>query len=121
VFTADAATYPVSGSPELLVQLLDKLVDNAVDFSGHDDEIVVAIRRDDKDVVLSVTNPGPPLPDSLRHRIFQSMVSVRATGGEDNLGLGLHIARIIAEGHRGTIEASNTRDGVRFELRLGLS
>ena len=108
----------VSGSPELLIQMLDKLVDNAVGFSESGDEIVIKLDRVDNDVTLSVENPGPPLPDRMRGQLFDSMVSVRAGRDDKHLGLGLYVARLIADGHGGSIEAENTERGARFTVIL---
>jgi len=107
------------GSPEMIVQLLDKLVDNAISFSEPQDEIVVELAADDESFLLSVTNPGPPLPDEMRSQLFDSMISVRQDGDAgEHLGLGLYIAKLIAAGHSGTITARNTHDGVVFSVRL---
>lgn len=108
----------INGSPELIVQMLDKLVDNAVDFSKSGDEISIDLSQDDDELVLSMTNPGPPLPVNMRNRLFDSMVSVRPDSSGDNLGLGLNIARIIAEGHGGSIRGDNIEGGVRFLIVL---
>jgi dedicated sortase system histidine kinase len=108
----------VRGSPELLIQMLDKLVDNAADFSGAGDTIRIRLEPGDASVVLSVHNPGPPLPERMRSQLFDSMVSVRATGSDKHLGLGLYVARLIAEGHGGRITAGNSDDGVRFSVIL---
>ncbi|HEX7062884.1 MAG TPA: ATP-binding protein [Woeseiaceae bacterium] len=109
---------PFHGSPELVVQMLDKLVDNAVGFSADGDEIRIALSRQDDDYLLSVTNPGPPLPERMREQLFDSMVSVRPQGETRHLGLGLFIARLIAVGHDGAITAANVEGGVTFEIRL---
>ena len=106
------------GSPELIVQMLDKLVDNAVDFSNTGDEISIKLLPDGDALVLSVSNPGPSLPDNMRNQLFESMVSVRTDAGGDNLGLGLNIAKLIAEGHGGSIRGENTDEGVRFVVVL---
>ncbi|HEY5763511.1 MAG TPA: ATP-binding protein [Rhodocyclaceae bacterium] len=111
----------VNGAPELIIQMLDKLVDNAVDFSNSGDTIVVSLEREAETVVLAVTNPGPPLPEELREGLFRSMVSFRKNDAGKHLGLGLYIARLIAEGHEGSIDAVNTGEGVSFRVRLPLS
>ncbi|MDJ0916155.1 MAG: ATP-binding protein [Woeseiaceae bacterium] len=108
----------VLAAPELIVQMLDKLVDNAVDFSQPDDEIVVRLSTSDDEVDLSVTNPGPPLPETMRTQLFDSLVSVRSEQDDHHLGLGLFIARLIAEGHDGRIRADNVDDGVCFTVTL---
>jgi len=109
---------PAEGSPELLIQMLDKLVDNAVDFSSAGDVIRISLADQDKDLLLAVTNPGPPLPEKMRTQMFDSMVSMRAGESSRHLGLGLYIAKLIAEGHGGRIAADNVDGGVVFEVRI---
>ena len=111
-FTCDTDTTDVSGSPELLIQMLDKLVDNAVSFSADGDTIDIRLSSIDSDLEIAVTNPGPPLPERLR--VFDSMVSMRGSRDSRHLGLGLYVARLIAEGHGGRISADNVEGGVRF-------
>ena len=106
------------GSPELLIQMLDKLVDNAVDFSGEHDVITIGLSADDSSLQLTISNPGPELPEKMRSQLFDSMVSVRPGAGDKHLGLGLYIAKLIAEGHGGKIQADNTDVGVRFSVVL---
>ncbi len=108
----------VFGSPELIIQMLDKLADNAVDFSTTGDEIKVALDSDPGFAEISIFNPGPPLPDNMRTQLFHSMVSVRGGDGKRHLGLGLYVARLIAEGHNGSISAENTNGGVTFTVKL---
>lgn len=111
----------VDGSPELVVQLLDKLVDNAVDFSRRGDVITVRLAAREQYAVITVHNPGPPLPAKMRSQLFDSMVSVRGEGADRHLGLGLFIARLIAVGHGGTIAAFDADGGVAFEVRIPLA
>lgn len=108
----------VMGSPELLIQMLDKLADNAVDFTREGDEIVVSLSAAESSYILRVDNPGPPLPAHMRSRLFDSMVSVRDQPLGKHLGLGLHIVRLIAEGHSGTVSAENTEHGVSFSVSI---
>jgi signal transduction histidine kinase len=118
VFESDVDEAQCHGAPELVIQMLDKLVDNAVDFSKPGDSITIGLSRDAEGWLLSVRNPGPPLPDRMRTQLFDSMISVRSRGNDEHLGLGLYIARLIAEGHGGSIRADNTENGVVFEIRL---
>lgn len=119
-FARDDGTLRVAGSPELLVQMLDKLVDNAVGFSGEGDTITIKLGAGRPDARIDVDNPGPPLPERMRRRLFDSMVSVRGGDDDKHLGLGLYIARLIAEGHGGRIDADNIDGGVRFSVWLPL-
>jgi len=105
------------GSPELVIQMLDKLVDNAVDFSSDEDTITIGLLDKKGAFLFSVTNPGSPLPEQMRSQLFDSMVSIRS-GGDKHLGLGLYVAKLIAEGHGGRIDAENTDDGVAVSVTL---
>jgi dedicated sortase system histidine kinase len=100
------------GSPELTAQLMDKLVDNAVGFSPLASLIEIGVAASAAGFVLSVKNEGPLLPETMRSRLFDSLVSVRARDdGHPHLGLGLHIVALIAEFHGGRAVAENLPDG----------
>lgn len=114
----NASLAKVFGSPELIIQMLDKLADNAVEFSAAGDEIRITLDGNEQELELAVANPGPPLPNNMRTQLFHSMVSVRNAGGKRHLGLGLYVARLIAEGHDGSISAENDEDGVVFTIKL---
>jgi signal transduction histidine kinase len=101
--------------------MLDKLVGNAVDFSAAGDTIAISLGHQDGHRSLSIHNPGPPLPERMRSQLFDSMVSVRAGHDDKHLGLGLYVARLIAEGHGGSIAAANVDDGVVFTVVLPAS
>src|SRR5258706_356459 len=108
---------PVEGSPDLAAQLLDKLVANAVDFSSPGMAVRISLSVENGVAELGVENQGPPLPEEMRGKLFESMVSVRGEraregqSGEPHLGLGLYVARLIAEFHGGTIAARNLASG----------
>ena len=80
--------------------------------------LYLSLQCTDDTLEVTVTNPGPPLPERMRSQLFDSMVSVRAAGSDKHLGLGLYVARLIAEGHGGRIKAENSEDGVRFSVVL---
>ena len=117
-FTCDVENASAMGSPELLIQMLDKLVDNAVDFSDSGDTISIGLSGVDDTLEVTVTNPGPPLPERMRSQMFDSMVSMRGGKDSKHLGLGLYIARLIAEGHGGRIRADNVDGGVCFTVTV---
>lgn len=112
----------LNGVPDAVAQLLDKLVQNAVDFAFEQTDVAISIRADSKVALLIVENKGPLLAGH-GEGLFLSMVSTRSrTSGKSHLGLGLYIVRLIAEYHGGTVTGSNLAegDGVRFEVRLPL-
>lgn len=106
------------GSPELIVQLLDKLVDNARDFTATGDLIETRLTRRGKNLELGVFNQGPPLPEQLSSDIFNPFVSIRKGSQEGHLGQGLLIVKLIAEHHGGSVTAGNEDNGVLFTVSL---
>ncbi len=108
----------INGTPELVIQMLDKLINNAVEFTTEGDTIKLTLDTEDDSLIMGVSNPGPALPEVMRTELFHSMVSVRSSDAGKHLGLGLYIARLIAEGHNGSIDARNIDGGVIFQVRL---
>jgi signal transduction histidine kinase len=109
----------VRGSSELAAQLLDKLAENAVSFSAPNSVIAVEVADRANELVLSVTNRGPLLPASMRHQLFDSLVSVRAQNdGRTHLGLGLYIVALIAQFHAARPAAANLDDGSGVVFRV---
>jgi two-component system sensor histidine kinase ChvG len=122
-FSLDAPREPmlIDGAPDLIVQLLDKLVDNAVDFSADGATISVVLRAEPAHALLSVANPGPPLPVEGAAKLFESLWQSRAEADKrPHFGLGLYIVRLIAEFHGGTAEAHTLPGdaGAVFSIRL---
>ncbi len=101
------------GAPDLIAQMLDKLIANAVDFHRPDSSIDIAVGDQAQAAVVTISNEGPLLPVAMATQLFQSMVSVRPQkiDSEPHLGFGLYIARLIAEYHGGAVSAANRKDG----------
>jgi signal transduction histidine kinase len=109
------------GAPDLIVQMLDKLIDNAVDFTAPGATIAVRLRLEPQKAVVEVENPGPTLPAPIEGRLFESLWQSRADGdSRPHFGLGLYIVRLIAEFHGGEASAVSLPDGngVRVSVRL---
>jgi two-component system, OmpR family, sensor histidine kinase ChvG len=117
------ATTIVKGDEFRLVRLIENLLDNAISFSPDNGLVQVTATRSGDEVILRVEDQGPGVPAELRETIFRRFTSVRPEGDTSgrHSGLGLAIARAIADGHGGALEVE-TRDqrpdGAAFILRL---
>lgn len=111
----------VMGDPEQLARLTKTLVDNACKYASKDSQVTVTLSRHNGTAQLSVNNLGEPIPEEDLPHVFDRFyrsdkARTRQTGG---FGLGLAIARGIAEGHGGKISVTSTQqDGTTFSVRL---
>jgi two-component system, OmpR family, sensor histidine kinase ChvG len=120
-FVSTPGPLTLTGAPDLIVQLLDKLIDNAVDFSAAGATIAVRLASEPHAALVEVENPGPTLPPQIAGQLFESLWQSRPDGdSRPHFGLGLYIVRLIAEFHGGKALAENLPDGsgVRFLIRL---
>ncbi len=104
-----------------IVQLLLVLLDNAVDHSPAGGEVAVCVRMEAGLAVIEVDDEGPGIPEADRQRIFEPFTRLPGTTrhGSGGTGLGLAVARRIAEAHGGSIEAgAPPRGGARFTVRI---
>ena len=111
----------VLGSADLIVQMMDKLIDNAVSFSTAEAAVEVTMDGTRREVSITVVNRGPRLPTAMRSQLFDSLVSVRRERhGRHHLGLGLHIVSMVAEYHHGRVRGDDLPDGsgVVFEVAI---
>lgn len=113
----------MQGAPDLIAQMLDKLVGNAVDFRRAGSVIEISLQAGLASAEIIVSNEGPALPMEMQEQLFDSMVSLRPQQGGDeaHLGLGLYIVRLIAEFHRGQARLENRRDGKGVNAVITLS
>jgi PAS domain S-box-containing protein len=105
-------------------QLAWILISNAVKFSPKNAEISVTLARRGDEAVLTVSDEGPGLPVSLRHQVFDltRLPALEGPARGRGLGLGLSIARRLAELHGGTISFDDTSGrGTVFTVRLPLA
>jgi PAS domain S-box-containing protein len=104
-----------------LTEVVDNLVENAVQHGQPGQPIHVVARDEGDAVLLVVRNSGPPIPPELLPVIFEPFrrVDDRRGFGGDSFGLGLYIVREIVVAHGGTVEVSSSRAaGTTFTVRL---
>jgi two-component system sensor histidine kinase KdpD len=94
----------VRGDAERLRQVLMNLVENAVKYSPHGERVEVRAGAVDGRVLVDVVDRGPGIPAHDRRLIFEKFGRSSGGGAKPGTGLGLYIARSIAEAHGGTLE-----------------
>lgn len=99
----------LKGSKDLFVQMVDKLITNAVDFDDKSAPILISLREDDSRLIFEVSNRGAVIDKKALKSVFSLMHSSRKNSG-GHLGLGLYLAKLIANFHNGHIVAKNHSD-----------
>jgi signal transduction histidine kinase len=106
----------VNGDPDALERVLRNLIDNALASIQPTGRIEVQLQRRNGCVQARVTDDGPGIPEPQRERIFERFV--RLDPGKPGHGLGLAIARRIAQQHHGDLICDATPRGASFTLRI---
>ena len=87
-------------------QVINNLLSNAVKYSQPGTDIAVHLRHENNEVIISVADQGPGIPEKEQHKLFHAFgkTSVRPTSGKDrSTGLGLLIVKKVMEAHGGRI------------------
>jgi signal transduction histidine kinase len=113
-----AAGCRVRGNRDLMREVLQNLLDNAMRHAGRRNRVRVELATDDADVVLRVMDTGPGVPKDKADVIFNRFHQLRPAGGLGS-GLGLALAAQIVRIHNGTIDLVERAGwGAVFEIRL---
>ena len=116
---ADGVVPSVRGDRERLRQVLRNLLENAVKYSPAGEVVDVRARADDGRVLVTVEDSGPGIPGEQHGLIFERFGRANVGLGKPGTGLGLFIARSIAEAHGGTLSVvSAPGEGATFTLEL---
>ncbi len=99
----------VSGREGPLSQVFRNLIDNARSFSPPRGEVMITLLRVRDQAIVTVADAGPGIPAENLETVFERFYTSRPKGAAfgGNSGLGLSIARQIAEAHGGTLHAEN--------------
>ena len=109
----------VRGDRERLRQVLRNLIDNAVKYSRSGEPVEVAASADNGRIVVEVRDHGPGIPHEQQRLIFERFGRAKGGSAKPGTGLGLFIARSIAEAHGGTLDVhSLPGQGATFRLAL---
>lgn len=109
----------IDADEELLRQMLMNLLENAVRHSAAGGRVEIVTACEDGALRIRVRDSGPGVPEADHERVFERFVRLDSVIGDGGGGLGLPIARWIAELHGGTLRiASSTGRGTTFEAHL---
>ena len=102
----------ILGSGDHIAELMDKLIDNAVQFGVPNTEIKITLSEQEDGLLLTVTNEGAVIAEGQQDRVFDPMVSLgRKDANTAHLGLGLYVVRLIADYHQAHAWMVNRQDG----------
>ncbi|HZQ37230.1 MAG TPA: HAMP domain-containing sensor histidine kinase [Dehalococcoidia bacterium] len=106
-----AAPLCIEGNADAITQLLWIFIDNAVKHTPDGSPITVIVERSAAGARLAVSDRGAGVPEGEQARIFERFIQADPARAKGGAGLGLAIARWIAEEHGGSISARNNPDG----------
>jgi signal transduction histidine kinase len=122
------------GNRELISQALANLVENAIKYGkpvpsaqplsagatagGDAREILIEARRDGDQVLLSVTDHGPGIPEADRRHAVERFVRLEASRTQPGSGLGLSLASAVATLHGGELRLGDARPGLTATLAI---
>ncbi len=121
---------PFRGDENLLRRLLLNLVDNAIKYTPKGGAVTVSCKSEGTRYIITVSDTGPGIPAEAQPHIFERFYradSARSRAEDDSAdltsgaGLGLSIARWVAEAHEGTLELNTSEAGSVFQLVLPAS
>lgn len=103
------------GDEAAVRQLVSILMDNALKYALPDSEIALSLRRERRGVVIRASNPCEPIAPDALERLFDRFYRVdeaRGASAGGGFGVGLSIARSIAQAHKGSITAECPQSGL---------
>ena len=114
-----AAAVEVNADAIRLGQAINNLVDNALKYTPAGGHVTLAVTREGNEAMFTVTDSGPGVPEKERDAIFRRLYRSDSSRSQRGFGLGLSLAKAIAEAHAGTIVAKDAPGGgACFTLNL---
>ena len=109
-FDDASAAATISADPFLIHEMLNNLIDNAIQYTPAGGRVTVRIRLQEDRATLEVEDDGPGIPLDEREKVFERFYRIPG-GAPEGCGLGLAIVREIAQGHQATVAIQAGADG----------
>jgi signal transduction histidine kinase len=109
---------PLRGNRQLLAQALVNLLENALKYVPAGGTVTVGAQQTDAEILLSVSDNGPGIPEDERERILQPFVRLERDRQQVGSGLGLSLVAAVMRLHGGRIELSDNAPGLKVTLRF---
>ena len=107
------------GNEELMAQIWQNIINNAIKFTGEGGHIGVKLYRGDQCIVAKISDDGPSIPDEKRKKIFEKFYQGDHSRSTDGNGLGLALVQRVVELCNGSVWVENTMPtGVCFTVQL---
>jgi two-component system sensor histidine kinase TctE len=109
-FDDTSAPTAISADPFLIHEMLNNLIDNAIQYTPAGGRVTVRVRQQDGQSTLEVEDDGPGIPLDEQKKVFERFYRMPG-GAPEGCGLGLAIVREIAQGHQATVTVQSDAGG----------
>lgn len=115
----EAAVY-IMADQEAMVKIFSNLFNNAVKYADTQVQIrLLSQHKKEEDLLIEISNDGFIIPDELKEKIFEPFFRLKETAKQKGTGIGLALARSLAELHKGNLFVRNSQTGMNtFVVRL---
>ncbi len=100
----------IAGDPDMLRQVIDNVLSNAVKFSKRGGTVSVSGANRDGFAVLTISDQGRGIPEDELEKIFSPYYRARNSRGSHGAGIGLYVVKQFVETHGGTIRIDSKID-----------
>jgi len=119
VMTVEASDpVPVNGNPDLLVQVMFNLVDNAIKYSPSGALITLTAEKESSVCVVQVRDDGPGIPEHFLPSAFDRFSRLDSHRESSGQGLGLSLVQVVVELHGGSVELVDGGPGLVARLEF---
>ncbi len=106
----------IRGQSELMAQAIANLLDNAVKFTPAGGRITVAVNLDSGDIILTIADGGPGIPETDRQRVLERFARLESSRTGPGTGLGLSLVAAVVKLHGGALRLEDNDPGLKVEI-----